>query len=160
MRVDVRLANAGDAGVMADIHADSFEKNWSKSEIEDLLQGDANSGWVIGRESDIYAFAILMHSGDDIEILTIATAPNHKRAGYAKKLLCTCDQALVSDCNAQDTTEKRWLLEVAIDNVAAIGLYESLGFGRIGRRKNYYTKPNGVCVDALVFSAKLGKLDH
>lgn len=160
MSNNVRQADLGDAGVLADIHAACFEKEWSITEIEDLLRGDSNTGWVIEHGNDICAFAILMHAGDDVEILTIATSPEYKRAGYAKRLLCACDLALGMDRDVREAVDKRWLLEVAIDNVAAIGLYESLGFERIGQRKNYYAKSNGVFVDALVYSAKLSKLDH
>jgi ribosomal-protein-alanine N-acetyltransferase len=40
-------------------------------------------------------------------------------------------------------------LEVAIDNHAAIALYEKHGFGTVGKRANYYQRDGYRC-DALV----------
>ncbi|MFC7292408.1 GNAT family N-acetyltransferase [Hirschia litorea] len=155
MLIEVREAEPGDAGRVADIHAACFAKAWSKLDIERMLLAETNSSWVLTRNGDICAFAILMWAGDDVEILTIATALEWKRCGYAKQLLCACDNAFK---NNSDEAARRWLLEVAVDNLPAIALYESLGFEQIAKRRNYYRREDGVNVDAFVFSAKIGNL--
>jgi ribosomal-protein-alanine N-acetyltransferase len=38
--------------------------------------------------------------------------------------------------------EGSWFLEVRESNVAAIALYEGLGFRRVGQRENYYRDPS------------------
>jgi ribosomal-protein-alanine N-acetyltransferase len=48
----------------------------------------------------------------------------------------------------------RCLLEVRASNLAAQGLYQSLGFMSDGRRKNYYPKGSGR-EDALLMSLTL-----
>ena len=41
-------------------------------------------------------------------------------------------------------------LEVAVDNAAAVALYEKAGFETTGRRPRYYARPSGERVDALL----------
>ena len=41
-------------------------------------------------------------------------------------------------------------LEVAVDNAAAISLYQGLGFEAAGRRNHYYARDGGAAVDALI----------
>jgi len=65
------------------------------------------------------------------EILFIAVAPAYRRCGIAKELLKR-ELAVSSG---------EWFLEVRESNLAAIRLYESLGFRIAGRRENYYPDP-------------------
>ena len=50
---------------------------------------------------------------------------------------------------------KRLFLEVSTDNTAATKLYSGLGFEAVGRRKDYYRRPNGQPVDAIILSLAL-----
>jgi ribosomal-protein-alanine acetyltransferase len=65
------------------------------------------------------------------EILFIAVDPAHRRHGIAKTLLQ----------NELNGLRGEWFLEVRESNLAAIRLYESLGFCQAGRRENYYSHP-------------------
>ena len=48
------------------------------------------------------------------------------------------------------------ILEVRASNLAAVNLYQKLGFKTIGTRRNYY-QYNGVKEDALVMSCQVVK---
>ena len=65
------------------------------------------------------------------EILFIAVDPAYRRRGIGKRLL---DHELAGRCC-------EWFLEVRASNLAAIRLYESLGFQTAGRRQDYYLDP-------------------
>lgn len=65
------------------------------------------------------------------EILFIAVDPAHRRRGIARQLLQ----------NELNSSRGEWFLEVRESNLAAIRLYESLGFRRAGKRENYYSDP-------------------
>ncbi len=69
---------------------------------------------------------------DELHILNLSVHPDHRRRGYARQML---DRTLevCSEQRLQYVT-----LEVRVGNTAAITLYESLGFARIGLRKAYY----------------------
>jgi ribosomal-protein-alanine N-acetyltransferase len=65
------------------------------------------------------------------EILFIAVDPAYRRRGIAKRLLQ----------NELDDRHGEWFLEVRESNLAAIRLYETLGFQVAGRREEYYSDP-------------------
>jgi ribosomal-protein-alanine N-acetyltransferase len=46
-------------------------------------------------------------------------------------------------------------LEVAADNVPALGFYKSLEFEQVGRRSGYYQRSDGTQCDALILRKSL-----
>lgn len=68
---------------------------------------------------------------DDGQITTIAIKHQYRKKGLAKQLM-----QFVMDYMAPSV--KRVSLEVSVDNVSAMKLYESLGFLYGGIRKDYY----------------------
>ena len=65
------------------------------------------------------------------EILNLAIHPSCRRRGLARKVLNLMLAAGRGQC----------FLEVRASNIAAIRLYESVGFRQAGRRENYYSNP-------------------
>ncbi|MBW3087814.1 ribosomal protein S18-alanine N-acetyltransferase [Bifidobacterium sp. 82T24] len=98
------------------------------------------------RESDIRGFAGFWYDGDDAEIMDVGVRRSCQRQGIAWRLM----NALIDDAGRQGAG--RMLLEVRVDNDAALGLYRRLGFERIGLRRRYY-QPEGV--DAYVMALDL-----
>ena len=73
---------------------------------------------------------------DESEILSIGVTPDRQRQGVGKLLL----QHFFEHGTSQNMT--RVVLEVAEDNVPALGLYRDFGFAAFGRRKGYYKQGN------------------
>lgn len=111
---------------------------------EILFPGDAPWSWemfaselevgnhyVVHRDSDgvIDGYAGLAIIGDEAEVHTIGVRPDAQGAGLGRKLL----RQLMSAAG-----DRRLLLEVRTDNVAAIALYASEGFTTLGVRRRYY----------------------
>lgn len=72
---------------------------------------------------------------DEAEVNNVAVAPKWRGQGIGRTLMLgLLDLAALFGCG-------RVNLEVRAGNVAAIGLYESLGFERVGLRPGYYTEP-------------------
>ncbi|WP_299575523.1 ribosomal protein S18-alanine N-acetyltransferase [uncultured Williamsia sp.] len=69
--------------------------------------------------------------GYECEIHTIALDPDHRGSGVGRALL----RSLL---DVADDRQAETFLEVRTDNDAAISLYESVGFERLGLRKGYY----------------------
>ena len=73
---------------------------------------------------------------DEAEILSIGVTPDWQRQGVGKRLL-----QRFFDYGASRNMAKA-VLEVAEDNVPALGLYRDFGFAEFGRRKDYFKKGN------------------
>ena len=73
---------------------------------------------------------------DEAEILSIGVTPDRQRQGVGKRLL----QYFFEHGASQNMT--RVVLEVAEDNLSALGLYRDFGFAEFGRRTDYYKQGN------------------
>lgn len=69
---------------------------------------------------------------DELHITVVAVDPDERRRGHGRCLLLTLLQRARRDGAAHAT------LEVSDDNIAALALYERLGFQTAGRREGYY----------------------
>ena len=126
--------------VMAALHESAFEKPWSEQEFQGLLSLSTTKGWM-----DESSLLMISHVLDEIEILTILTHPNARGQGKAKALLSHLIQY------AKENNVSQIFLEVNIENLPAISLYETMGFQKTGVRKNYYKMKDGSFRDALLY---------
>jgi ribosomal-protein-alanine N-acetyltransferase len=83
-------------------------------------------------EGALLGWAGVMVVGATAEILTVGVVPAARRRGLGRDLL----HALLAEASTRGATEV--FLEVRVDNAAAIALYESEGFSRMGVRRGYY----------------------
>ena len=74
---------------------------------------------------------------DEYEVLTLATDINKRRRGIGTLLL----KKLIN--LASKDKVYRIILEVSENNIAAVSMYEKLGFKKISKRKNYYNNSQG-----------------
>ena len=124
------------------------ETPWSESAFRTILRMPTTFA-LVARRDEIDASALLVSrlSGGDAEVLTLCVAPGARRSGIARGLL----DAFFLHVGAQT----RVVLEVAVDNAAAIALYESVGFLPVGLRPDYYAGQDRK-VDALVYARRAG----
>ncbi len=120
---------------------------WSAEQFLSELVEPAvpRSWWVAHDDGELVGFAGGMVVERDIEILDVAVALEHRRAGIARKLLSHVSyDAQMLGCTTAS-------LEVEAGNSPAIALYEALGFARAGVRPGYY----GRGADAVIMKAEL-----
>ena len=144
----LRPAVTPDAADLSRLHAAAFDDGWSKDDFVTWL-ARAEAMAIVGGQCGAVAFGLALAAGADAELLTIAIDPAHRHAGWGRRIL----RAL--DAEALNRGLARWVLEVARNNLPAIGLYKSSGFVEIGVRKAYYRVRDGR-VDALVMSRRVG----
>lgn len=100
-------------------------------------QGDRYLNLQLSVDGEMAAFAITQIVLDEATLFNIAVDPAFQRRGLGRALL---EQVI-------DEVEKRGVvtlwLEVRASNVAAIALYESLGFNEATIRRNYYPTVDG-----------------
>ena len=136
---------------IAPIEADLFGKgSWNESMISQELQAPMRAYYAQIDENThtLCGYAGYWFDGDDAQIMTIGVAKQYQRKGIASKLLSTMIKT------AKQIGAKRMLLEVRVDNVPALALYERFGFVKMGLRKRYY-QPEGV--DAYTMCADLNE---
>jgi ribosomal-protein-alanine N-acetyltransferase len=131
---------------MAALHAVTMTlpAPWSEADFASVLT--ANGTFAVG---DGRAFALGRVVLDEVELLTIATHPDHRRRGLAR----ACLAAFEAEARARGARFAH--LEVAAVNAAAVALYEAAGWTHAGRRRGYYRTPEGVHFDALLMSKTL-----
>lgn len=152
------------SSVAAGLHARSFEDAWNADAIISLLEVPGAFGLLAFRTlhdaacaelakdkaTDIpLGFMLIQTVLDEAEINTICVDPDARGKGIGRLLLNDGVRRL-----AQAGIE-RFLLEVAVDNEPAIRLYEAEGFQRIGIRRGYYKRINGVKIDAIIMEKQL-----
>jgi ribosomal-protein-alanine N-acetyltransferase len=131
---------------LADLHASAFTQTrpWSADEFSTLLE---QPGAILCTQA--HCFALLRVALDEAEVLTIATAPDQRRNGYAAQVLAQAEAA------AQKSGACSVFLEVAEDNRPAISLYSKAAYAQVGRRPGYYTPKDGAPIAALVLQKQL-----
>ena len=131
---------------LAELHARAFDRQrpWNAAEIGSLL---ASSGVFLVH--DDHSFALGRVILDEVELLTLATDPDHQRKGLGARALCRFHE------KAQHFGATRSFLEVAADNTPAIALYHAAGYVQNGRRPGYYRMADGQMVDAVMMSRAL-----
>lgn len=149
-------ARRDDAAALAEIHERSFSRGWSAEEMASFLaeypvvQGIAfrQRGRFGGRRR-VVGFVLLRIAAGEGEILTIAVDPSSRGRGLGRRLMEEAARRAYRD------RVEALFLEVEESNKAAVGLYLSLGFKKVGERSRYYRHPEGDAGNALVLRLSL-----
>ena len=115
----------------------AFKNPWSP----ELLRRELDHDWstiLLAEEPhangnrELLGLAIFWIVQDEVHVLNVAVAPEHRRRGVGRVLM---DEVLARGRHRHCVLAT---LEVRRSNEAAIGLYKSLGFRSVGVRPNYY----------------------
>ena len=146
--LDIVWATPAEAAAMAQAHAGAFDEPWREEDFEDLLDGAGIYGFVARAEAPL-GVILCRVAAEEMEVLTLGVAQDARRRGVARALM---DAGLEA---ARQAGARACFLEVAVDNPAAVALYETMGFRRAGLRRRYYDRGGGVLVDAHVMRRDL-----
>ena len=94
----------------------------------------------------LHGFLVARCLPEEWEIENVVVDENRRRQGIARSLI----EELTSAADSADV--RSIILEVRESNLAALGLYENIGFKEEGRRKGYYQSP---AEDALLYRLTL-----
>jgi ribosomal-protein-alanine N-acetyltransferase len=131
------------ATALAAIHSRAFPSDefWD----ERIIAGQLSQPGVFGLLDKRGGMLLARMAADEAEVLTVAVVPERRQQGVGAGLLTAAAQ----EARARGAT--RLFLEVSTRNPAARGLYQSLGFAQVGRRRAYYADGS----DALVLRKDL-----
>jgi [ribosomal protein S18]-alanine N-acetyltransferase len=144
--IHIQTADSSMSAALASVHAEVWPRPWAVPVFTDYIESQTAMVLVAQVEEAVAGFCVIQSVADDAEVLMISTAPAHQRHGIGRALLC---EALLGLSQHGVTT---CFLEVSVENHAAIGLYQSLEFVEVGRRKAYYPPADQISAptDALV----------
>lgn len=106
---------------------------WTADSLRSQLVKSDSRCTVAVEDDRIIGFLAFEQVLDEGSIIEVAVHPDCRRKGIARSLITSAIQS----AEGLNTV----FLEVRESNTPAVGLYESLGFERIGVRKGYYQKP-------------------
>lgn len=145
--VQVRAMRAEDLTMVSTMEAVSYDYPWSHGIFNDCLKA-GHPCWVLCVDSAIAGYGILSMGAGEAHLLNICIAPEYRGQGLGRHLL-----GRLLDIARWNGAE-RLFLEVRPSNPLAKALYESVGFGEIGRRPRYYPARDGR-EDAIVMALEL-----
>jgi [ribosomal protein S18]-alanine N-acetyltransferase len=135
-RFILRPMTAADLPKVMEIEQVAFRNPWS----QELLRRELGHDWstiLVAEEPGprgmvLLGFVIFWVVHDELHLLNVATAPEHRRRGVARAVLqAALDGGRQKRCALAT-------LEVRRSNSAALELYRSFGFRPVGIRPNYY----------------------
>lgn len=131
---------------VAELEKRCFSMPWQEQQFRLAFEQHVFSIFGLRQKDTLVAYVAVYHTPYELEILNIATHPDHRRQGLGKRLL-----GLMLQIGVKMGIETS-VLEVRRSNAAAIALYESYGYVQCGVRRHYYTDTNE---DALVYTKSL-----
>ncbi|MCY1079062.1 ribosomal protein S18-alanine N-acetyltransferase [Archangium lansingense] len=145
----IRRMTREDLPAVMDLEKASFRNPWSF----ELLQRELSHDWSViflleeplaEGSRRLLGISIFWIVHDEVHVLNVATAPEHRRRGVGRALM---DATL-----AEGRARKCCLatLEVRKSNEPAVNLYKSFGFRPVGVRPNYYVDEGQPPEDAIV----------
>ncbi len=137
---------------VADLEAMCFSTPWTEDNLRSSLDNKTDYFFVaLDEDEDVIGYIGVSVVADSCFINNIAVYPACRRQGVGTALLKIA--ILTADVNGTEFIS----LEVRESNAAAIALYTSLGFEEMGRRKNFYRRPQE---DALIMTKLFVKKDN
>ena len=146
------IAEAGlrDAAAIAALHVAAFHRGWSEEEVAALLAEHCVMAHRTTLSGKLVGFIMARRAADEAEILSVAVTKACRGRGLARDLLRRHLGRLAGE------GVRAVFLEVDENNQPAISLYSRAGFREVGRRPNYYARPDGQPAAALVLRRDLG----
>jgi len=132
-RLSVRPPQLGDARALAEAELVCFSDPWPPQFFASEILADGRfNRLLVDAGGNMVAYLFCAWQYLDLHVLKVATLPQFRRAGLARRLM-----ALAED-HAVETGGESLTLEVRMSNTDAIAMYEVLEYEQVSVRKSYY----------------------
>lgn len=135
MEITVRELREGDIPELSRIEAESFSMPWSEEAFRELLTRPYCTYLVALVDGKVAGCCGYTDSFHEANIDNVVVAPEYRSCGVAQAML----RKLIEKGTASEV--EAYTLEVRVSNLAAIHIYEKLGFRSEGIRPGFYEKP-------------------
>lgn len=129
----IRKMTLDDIPAVVDLDQKSFSLPWPERSFRfELTDNPASRCWVAELDGKVVGMIVVWLIVDEAHVATIATHPDFRRKGVAKRLLSHALQKLM------EQGARSSFLEVRESNGAAQEMYRKFGYEETGRRRRYY----------------------
>jgi len=133
MNLIIRKMTADDIPAVVELDKMSFSLPWPERSFRfELTDNPASRCWVAEVDGRVVGMIVVWLLVEEAHVATLATHPDLRRQGIAKKLLAHALRYLIDE-GAQTS-----FLEVRASNIAAQEMYRKFGYEESGRRRRYY----------------------
>ena len=150
---ELREGGTHDLPAIARIMEEAFDPRygeaWTSAQCMGMLSLPGVWLTIASLDGEDAGFALARTTGEEAELLLLATRPVARRRGVGGALL----RAVVEE--ARGRSVKQLHLEVRAGN-DAVRLYRREGFDKVGERRGYYRGKSGRAFDAQTFARNLG----
>jgi len=137
VHVTCREATAADLDAIERIeHACFPDEPWSRASLAQELVRPGGIAWVALADGIVAGFALGVMGGDVLDVWQVAVDPARQRAGVGRRLVDALHAAAVAPGRCERAS--RAVLEVRVDNGAAIAMYVACGYRDVRVRRRYY----------------------
>ncbi len=145
-RLSVRPPQLGDVRALTEAELKCFSDPWPPQFfMSEILADGRFNRLLIDPSGQMIAYLFCAWQYLDLHVLKVATLPDHRRAGLAKRLM------FLAEDHAAEVGGETLTLEVRASNSAAVALYASLSYEQVGSRPSYY--PDGE--DAVLMTKRI-----
>jgi [ribosomal protein S18]-alanine N-acetyltransferase len=126
-----------------------YSHPWTRGNLLDSLSA-AHWAWKAMVDDELRAYWLALPVLDELHLLNLAVHPEHSGQGLGRAALAHL-RAQAAGAGMLEI----WL-EVRDSHARAQALYESAGYVRVGRRRDYYPAAGGRREDAVLMRLRLG----
>lgn len=134
------IVKAEHLSAIAEIERECFSEPWSEEALG-LFVREGAFGVIVSYNGEIGSYCTVLQALDEAQIINVATRSELRGRGLARATV----ERVIEECKKRNIVSVS--LEVRRSNVAAISLYEALGFCVCGERRGFYKDPRE---DALI----------
>ena len=134
MNFSVTEMKAEHIAKIAELEKECFSTPWSENALAQELR-NPDSHFLVAEGDSVAGYIGVQEICGEAYITNVAVFENYRKKGIGRMLLKAVAEGALSR-NCEFIT-----LEVRVSNSAAIALYESEGFEKVGIRKNFYASP-------------------
>ena len=144
--ITVKPMDQNTALAVAEIEAVCFSSPWPAQSFLNILNNNNALYLVAEEDAEVLGYIGIFDLIDEFSIINVATHPNHRKKGIARRLMEEIHQ------RAKEKNCPLVTLEVRESNIPARSLYERFGYTECGRDKNYYSDPTE---DAILYKLNI-----
>ena len=130
--MEITSMTLSDLELMKDTLYSDFDNFWSYNVLKQELENEKTKYIIAKENNEVVGFAGILVVLDEATLNNIVVKKSYRCRGIGGELL----ETLIDLC--ADLNLKSFTLEVNVENIPAIKLYEKFGFKNLGIRKKYY----------------------